>query len=68
VTSNDQATARFPTAAEAQSLHIGTRRPVLAIERTFTTAEGQVVGFALLVAPGDRVQVPLATTVQKAQP
>jgi GntR family transcriptional regulator len=68
VTRTDQATARFPTAAEAQSLHIGTRRPVLAIERTFTTAEGQVVGYALLVAPGDRVQVPLATTVQKAQP
>jgi GntR family transcriptional regulator len=68
VTSTDQATARFPTAAEAQSLHIGTRRPVLAIERTFITTEGQVVGYALLVAPGDRVQVPLATPVQKAQP
>jgi GntR family transcriptional regulator len=67
-TSTDQATARLPTAAEAQSLHIGTRRPVLAIERTFTTAEGHVAGYAILVAPGDRVLVALTTPVQKAQP
>lgn len=66
-TSNDQVTARFPTMAEAQSLRIGTRMPVLAIERTFTTADGHVVAYALLVLPGDRVEVALVTPIDTDQ-
>lgn len=71
MTSTDQATARFPTSAEAQSLRIGARTPVLAIERTFTDAEGHVLGYALLVLPGDRAAVALTTPIsphQKARP
>ncbi|MGW5351052.1 UTRA domain-containing protein [Streptomyces sp. NPDC004031] len=70
-TSTDQATARFPTSAEAQSLRIGARTPVLAIERTFTDAEGHVLGGALLVLPGDHAAVALTTPIrphQKAHP
>lgn len=70
-TSTDQATARFPTSAEAQSLRIGARTPVLAIERTFTDAEGHVLGYALLVLPGERAAVALTTPIgphQKARP
>ncbi|WP_405583917.1 GntR family transcriptional regulator [Streptomyces sp. NBC_01190] len=55
--SNDQVTARFPTAAEAQSLRIPTRTPVLAVERTFTTHDGRVAAYALLVLPGDRAEI-----------
>jgi GntR family transcriptional regulator len=62
-TSTDQVTARFPTTAEAQSLRIATRTPVLTIERTFTAADGQVVAYALLVLPGDRAQVALTTRI-----
>ncbi|MFI0940940.1 GntR family transcriptional regulator [Streptomyces sp. NPDC021020] len=70
-TSTDQATARFPTSAEAQSLRIGTRTPVLAIERTFADGHGHVLGYALLVLPGDRATVALTTPItpdQKAHP
>jgi GntR family transcriptional regulator len=66
-TSNDQVTARFPTTAEAQSLRIGTRMPVLAIERTFTTADGQPAAYALLVIPGDRATVALVTPIDTDQ-
>lgn len=62
-TSIDQVTARFPTTAEAQSLRIGTRMPVLTIERVFTTADGQAVAYALLVIPGDRAEVALVTPI-----
>jgi GntR family transcriptional regulator len=67
--STDLVTARFPTAAEAQSLRISTRMPVLAVERTFTTDDGQVVAYALLVLPGDRAEAafvtPIGTKTQK---
>lgn len=65
--SNDQVTARFPTTAEAQSLRIGTRMPVVAIERTFTAADGQAVAYALLVIPGDRAEVALVTPIDTDQ-
>lgn len=63
-TSTDQVTARLPATAEAQSLRIGTRTPVLAIERTFTSAEGQVLGYALLVLPGGRAEVTLISHIR----
>ncbi|WP_333768735.1 GntR family transcriptional regulator [Streptomyces sp. IBSBF 2435] len=66
-TSNDQVTARFPTSVEAQSLRISTRTPVLAIERTFTTADGRAVAYALLVLPGDRAEVALAIPIDSDQ-
>ncbi|WUH92323.1 GntR family transcriptional regulator [Streptomyces sp. NBC_00433] len=66
-TSNDQVTARFPTTAEAQSLRIGTRTPVLAIERTFITTNGRPVAYALLVLPGDRAEVVLITRLDTDQ-
>lgn len=69
--STDQVTARFPTTAEAQSLRIGARTPVLAIKRTFTAADGRALGCALLVLPGDRAEVALVTRIdldQKAHP
>jgi GntR family transcriptional regulator len=56
-TSSDQVTARYPTAAEAQSLRIAPRSPVLAVERTTTTADGLIVTFSHLVLPGDRTAV-----------
>ncbi|NUQ99486.1 MAG: UTRA domain-containing protein [Streptomyces sp.] len=56
-----QVTARFPTDAEAQSLRISTRTPVLAVERTLLTDSGPVAAYALLVLPGDRAHVAFAT-------
>ncbi|MFJ9211045.1 UTRA domain-containing protein [Streptomyces sp. NPDC102264] len=50
----ERVTARFPTAWEAHTLHISTRAPVLAVERTSTDASDRVVEAALLVLPGDR--------------
>ncbi|MFC4034054.1 GntR family transcriptional regulator [Streptomyces polygonati] len=64
-TSTDQVTARFPTAAEAQSLRIGARTPVLAVERTIAAVDGLVVAYELLVLPGDRAEVALATRIDK---
>lgn len=66
-TSTDLVTARFPTGAEAQSLRIATRTPVLAIERTITADDGQVVAYALLVLPGDRAEVALVTRIIKKE-
>ncbi|MEW2548876.1 GntR family transcriptional regulator [Streptomyces sp. NPDC047002] len=54
--------ARFPTADEGQRLHITTRTPVLAVERRSTDANGRVVEAALLVLPGDRVEVVSTTS------
>jgi GntR family transcriptional regulator len=56
-----QVTARFPTEAEAQSLRIALRTPVLAIERTLLTQGGKVIAYAAVVLPGDRAQVAFAT-------
>ncbi|MEU6851716.1 GntR family transcriptional regulator [Actinacidiphila alni] len=69
--STDLVTARFPTGAEAQSLRISTRMPVLAVERTFTTADGEVVAYAHLVLPGDRTEAafvtPIGTTAETSE-
>ena len=62
-TSTDQVTARFPTPAEAQSLRVGARTPVLAIERIFTTDDGRVLAYALIVLPGDRAQVAFTAAI-----
>ena len=64
-TSTDQVTARFPTAAEAQSLRVSARTPVLAIERTLTADDGHVVAYALLILPGDRAEVAFVTRIDK---
>jgi GntR family transcriptional regulator len=56
-----QVTARFPTEAEAQSLRIATRTPVLAIERQLLADDGRVVAYALVVLPGDRAHVAFTT-------
>jgi GntR family transcriptional regulator len=63
-----QVTARFPTDAEAQSLRIAVRTPVLAIERRVVaersepdTQEAPVLAYALVVLPGDRALVAFAT-------
>ncbi len=66
-TSTDQVTARFPTAAEAQSLRVSARTPVLAVHRTFTTDDGHVVAYALLVLPGDRAEVALVTSLTRTK-
>ncbi|WP_308190576.1 GntR family transcriptional regulator [Streptomyces sp. HPF1205] len=63
-----QVTARFPTDAEAQSLRIATRTPVLAVERTLLTDRGPVAAYALLVLPGDRAQVAFATGDFRKEP
>lgn len=57
----ERVTARFPTAEEAHTLNISTRTPVLAVERTSTDADDRVVECALLVLPGDRVEVQFTT-------
>lgn len=67
VSSFDQVTARFPTGAEAQSLRITARTPVLAIHRTVTADDGRTVACVHVVLPGDRAEVtfavvPLRTT------
>lgn len=64
-TSTDQVTARFPTSAEAQSLRIAVRTPVLAIERTTTADNGVVIAFSLLVLPSDRGQVVRTTRIKR---
>ncbi|MEC3995568.1 GntR family transcriptional regulator [Actinacidiphila sp. DG2A-62] len=63
-----QVTARFPTDAEAQSLRIAVRTPVLAIERRVVaersepdTQEARVLAYALVVLPGDRARIAFAT-------
>jgi GntR family transcriptional regulator len=63
-----QVAARFPTGAEAQSLRIAVRTPVLAIERRVVaerpesdTQEARVLAYALVVLPGDRACVAFAT-------
>ncbi|MFI6084604.1 GntR family transcriptional regulator [Streptomyces sp. NPDC051217] len=61
VTMTEQITARFPTASEAQTLHITTRTPVLAVQRVATDADARVVEAALLVLPGDRTEILLTT-------
>jgi GntR family transcriptional regulator len=73
-----QVTARFPTEAEAQSLRIATRTPVLAIERQFLAEQVEraeqagraeheekserVLAYALIVLPGDRARVAFTTS------
>jgi GntR family transcriptional regulator len=57
ISTSDQVTARYPTAAEAQSLRIAPRSPVLAVERTTTTSDGLVVIFSHLVLPVDRTAI-----------
>ncbi|WP_335971604.1 GntR family transcriptional regulator [Streptomyces sp. CA2R106] len=52
VNSYDQVTARFPTGAEAQSLRITARTPVLAIHRTVTAGGGRTVACVHVVLPG----------------
>jgi GntR family transcriptional regulator len=64
-TSTDQVTARFPTAAEAQSLRIAGRTPVLAIERTIAADDGHGPAYVLLVLPGDRTEAVFATRIDK---
>ncbi|MFJ5607972.1 GntR family transcriptional regulator [Streptomyces sp. NPDC093221] len=64
--STDLVTARFPTAAEAQSLRISLRVPVLAVERTFTTDDGEVVAYAHVVLPGDRTEAAFVTPIGTA--
>lgn len=61
VTTIERVTARFPTADEAYTLNISTRTPVLAVERTSTDARDRVVEGALLVLPGDRIEVLFTT-------
>lgn len=61
--STDRITARFPTTDEAQSLRVGGRTPVLAIERTFTADDGRVVASARLVLLGDRADVAVITPI-----
>lgn len=56
-----QVTARFPTDAEAQSLRIAIRTPVLAIERRLFAADDRVVAHALITLPGDRACVAFTT-------
>ncbi|WP_329133946.1 GntR family transcriptional regulator [Streptomyces sp. NBC_01476] len=63
LTSTDQVTARFPSAAEAQSLRIGARTPVLAVQRTVAADDGHIVAFSLLVLPGDRAEVAFLTRI-----
>lgn len=53
--------ARLPTAEEAVTLRISTAQAVLAIERVAVDATGRVVEGALLVLPGDRVDVVFTT-------
>ncbi|WTL19379.1 GntR family transcriptional regulator [Streptomyces sp. NBC_01506] len=65
VTTTERVTARFPTADEAHTLNISTRTPVLAVERTSADASDRVVEGALLVLPGDRIEV-LFTTRSEA--
>ncbi|WP_066953085.1 GntR family transcriptional regulator [Streptomyces lushanensis] len=57
----ERVTARFPTTTEAQTLHITTRSPVLAMERVSTDATERVVEGALLVLPGDRTEILFTT-------
>ncbi|MYZ33980.1 UTRA domain-containing protein [Streptomyces sp. SID4917] len=57
----ERVTARFPTTAEAQTLHITTRSPVLAVERVSTDATERVVEEALPVLPGDRTEILFTT-------
>ncbi|WP_329367141.1 GntR family transcriptional regulator [Streptomyces sp. NBC_00669] len=57
VSSFDQVTARFPTGAEAQSLRITARTPVLAIHRTVMADDGRTVACVHVVLPGDRAEV-----------
>ncbi|MFC9601978.1 GntR family transcriptional regulator [Streptomyces niveus] len=61
VTTTERVTARFPTPDEAHTLHISTRTPVLAVERTSSDASDRVVEGALLVLPGDRIEVLFTT-------
>ncbi|MGW8570626.1 GntR family transcriptional regulator [Streptomyces niveus] len=61
VMTTERVTARFPTAEEAHVLNISTRTPVLALERTSTDLCGRVVEGALLVLPGDRIEVLFTT-------
>ncbi|MFJ2957069.1 GntR family transcriptional regulator [Streptomyces sp. NPDC087270] len=68
VISTDQVTARFPTGAEAQSLRITARTPLLAIERTLKTDEGQVLAYALVVLPGDRAEAAFTVRIGTESP
>ncbi|MFD4118443.1 GntR family transcriptional regulator [Streptomyces niveus] len=61
VRTTERVTARFPTANEAHVLNISTRTSVLAVERTSTDASDRVVEGALLVLPGDRIEVLFTT-------
>ncbi len=52
----ERVTARLPRTEEANLLHITTKTPVIAIERTSFDADGHVVELALLVLRGDRTK------------
>lgn len=60
VRSFDQVTARFPTGAEAQSLRISARTPVLAIHRTVMVDDHRTIACVHIVLPGDRAEVAFA--------
>ncbi|MEV8476815.1 GntR family transcriptional regulator [Streptomyces sp. NPDC051173] len=62
----ERVTARLPRTEEANLLHITTKTPVIAIERTSFDADGHVVELALLVLRGDRTEA--VFTHRKAAP
>ncbi|MDH6119319.1 GntR family transcriptional regulator [Kitasatospora sp. GAS204B] len=57
----ERTVARFPTAEEAEELHVVTRAPVLVIERTSTDSDGRVLVGSLLLLPGGRAEALFAT-------
>jgi GntR family transcriptional regulator len=65
--STDQVTARFPTGAEVQSLRLGAKVPVLAVERTSATTDGVIVAYSTLVLPGDRSEVILTSLTDQKE-
>ncbi|WP_328914638.1 MULTISPECIES: GntR family transcriptional regulator [unclassified Streptomyces] len=66
VSSFDQVTARFATGAEAQSLRITARTPVLAIHRTVTADDGRTIACVHVVLPGDRAEVAFTVRTESA--
>jgi len=67
VSSTDQVTARFPTGAEVQSLRLGPKVPVLAVERISATSDGAIVAYSTLVLPGDRSEVVLTSLTDQRE-
>ncbi|MDX3855049.1 GntR family transcriptional regulator [Streptomyces sp. AK02-01A] len=61
MSTTERVTARFPTADEAQTLHITSRTPVLAVQRVSIDVNERVVEGTLLVMPGDRTEILFTT-------